>query len=274
MTHRIYYLLLPILLFAQNTLGQGILFSEYRMILKQGTISSLQVCNPTEETRTYLISVINKTMDEQGSIIDIPDTVNIASSLKPWLRIFPKRIVLEPGGCQEVQLQLKMPASQPNGEYRSYLYFMPMTPTQHKDTVASQAVQMNIVFRVGAAIPIIYRKNTTPPTLSIDSISLTRKDDNSHLLHFTLLRQGTQSTYGHILIEGISQGKRITLATKNGNAIYHEANRKKFMFPISTQSLDKDTEGKVKLFISYTDAEDEQAKNPKIWVQTETLLPL
>lgn len=262
------------LLAACCAMGQGILFSEYRVIVQGNHISTLQVCNPTQEVRTYQLSVINKRMDENGVIHDLADSVDIPWSLRPWLRVFPRRITLEPGGCQEVQLQVKMPTSTSAGEYRTYLHFLPLLkPSQTQATQQGQSgMQMDIVFRVGSAIPVIYRKNTTRPTLSIDSLRLVNQPNGPHLLEFRINRHGNQSVFGKILVEGRVKGKPYTLVAQTGRALYNETKGRKFVFPVKLENIDTEPDGRVKISVSYIDGENQGAKTPEILLKEECIL--
>lgn len=58
------------------------------MILTEKKISTLQVCNPTDVTRTYLLSAVNKTMDQVGRMIDIPDTTLFTNSLNTGVHAY------------------------------------------------------------------------------------------------------------------------------------------------------------------------------------------
>lgn len=258
--------------FAQigNLQAQGVLFSEYRLILKDQTITSLQVCNPTTETLTFNLSFINKRMDENGATHEMADTMSAEYTLKQYLRIYPRTIRLDPDKCQEVQIQLKAPSGLPDGEYRSYLHFLPLHNEKIEDTTEkATGVKLDIIFRVGAAIPIIYRKNTRVDEVRIDSVSLSPVKTGGAMLGFIVRRTGTQSTYGRFLVEGISNGANVTLMDAPGSAVFTEMDFKRLKFPISTEKLDRSADGKVRLKISYVDAENKSTKTPTVWATTE-----
>lgn len=268
-----YRLLLSLcfVLFCLAASGQGILFSEHRMILKEKQISTLQVCNPTDVTRTYQLSAVNKAMDRTGRMTDIPDTAGFANSLNAYVRIFPKRITLEPGGCQEVQLQIKPPAGLAEGEYRSYLHFLPLTSDGGNNAASQQAQGMGtkIIFRVGAAIPLIFRKHAVLSSVRIDSLALTPGRDTAHWLKFTVHRSGSQSIYGDFIVEGMANGKPVLLLNKQGIAVYAEMPARKMELPVALAKLDRDAAGRVKIKVSCVDAENRQSRQPKTLCSTE-----
>lgn len=257
-----------------NLRGQGVLFSEYRIILNDNAITSMYVTNPTEQTYNYTMSFVDKTMDENGKISDVPEEETPQFSIKKYLRIFPRSIVLEPGKSQEVQIQLKTPASFPDGEYRSFIHFMPREPNhQIEEGTEEEGVKMAIQFHIGSAIPIIYRKNATIEEITIEDISLSPANDGTNLVNMNLKRKGSRSVYGKILITGLCDGKMVLIAsTKGSNAIYCEIPSLRVSVPIKIDNLDRDINGKIKLHISYIDSEKQRVKNPEILAQKEVEL--
>lgn len=247
---------------------QGVLFSEYRMILKDNSIASLQMSNPTKETRSYNLSFINKRVDENGVITDIPDSVDSPYSLKKYLRVFPRTVKLAPGESQEIQIQLKAPSSIANGEYRSYLHFLPLDNNGSPGEIKSNGgVQFAIQFRIGAAIPIFYRKNTNLDNVVIDNVKLAKDKKNDTVLNLTINRNGTRSTYGTITVEGYSKGTPIKLSELTGTAVYADIKKKHVSLPIAVSKLDRDASGKTNLIITYTDDEDKTKSKPTVFTK-------
>ena len=253
----IYFFLLS--LFCASAQGQGILFSQYRVILKAGEIRTLQVCNPTDVTRSYRLYAMDKEMKDGGKLVDIPVSINYPTSLKNQIRIFPKRITLAPNECQEVQLQLKNTSNLPDGEFRSFLYFLPLISNEIKQpdsVVAVKGTTPAIIMRIGAAIPIFFRKNSTVEKVSIDNVSLKKDSVGKHHLKLRLNREGNQSVFGAIQIHSKSSGEPIMIGERRGNAIYAETNWKELYIPLSIDSLDTDSSGKIPFSISYINSEE------------------
>ncbi len=254
---------------------QGILFSEYRMILDNNTISSLQLNNPTPVKRTYSLSFVEKQMNNRGELVDIPDSVSLPTSIKRYLRVFPRTIELAPGESQEVQIQLRVPPTVADGEYRTYLHFLPLEKSP-ADTLREKTpgVKFAIKFRIGAAIPLFYRRHTSLEGVDIDSVFLT-KELRDTVLHFTVRRRGSQSTYGNIEIRGTSGGEPVVLRDVPGRALYAETDFVPMSFPISTAKLDRTAAGTTPLTITYYNGEERA--NPKSIVYAkktvEVMLP-
>lgn len=263
-TKRTIALLLFLLLPTSLLRAQGILFSEYRMILQGNEVRSLQVCNPTEEQRSFSLSFIDKTMEEGGKIVDVPDSVALASSLRRALRVFPRRITLLPGECQEVQLQLRSSSSLGEGEYRSYLHFQPLlseTEEPEPDPDVQGPVPV-IIIRIGAAIPVIFRKEVKLQAIAIDSVGIEQLDDSTRRVWVRMQRTGNKSTYGPIHISGLSKGKPLTLAKSPDQAIYTETRMKLIPIDIPIQELDVNPSGKSSFIITYLNGETKGKQEP------------
>lgn len=255
---------------ALNAQPQGVLLSEYRMILKNNSITSLQVSNPTDKPQTYTLTITEKKIDLNGNIITLPDSVSIPTSLKKYLKVFPRTIKLAPGESQELQLQLRVPSSAPDGEYRSYLQFQPL---ESNDSVShsnkNNGVQFAIKFRVGSAIPVFYRKNSQLGNVSISDVSLS-KAKKGETLNLTINREGTRSTFGNIVVTGTSMGKPVVVIDAAGVAVYPEIAYTKKEFPVSIEKLDRRPDGKVSLTITYYNGED-KSKPKSIVYATKTV---
>lgn len=217
--------------------AQGILFSEYRMFLEPNRIRSLQLSNPTEQVRTYDISVINKRMLEGGILQDVPDTVLPPFSIRQYIKVFPRVVTLAPGESQEVQLQLKVPADMPDGEYRSYLHFVPRL-TQGADTSdLGNGMLTSIVMRVGAAIPLFYRNHVTLDQIKIGDVKIYKDSLGMDMIYMDMHRLGSSSAYVTAVVEYMLDGKPVKIAEKLGNGIYPEVSHKWIEFPVDLQNV-------------------------------------
>lgn len=234
--------------------AQGILFSEYRMFLEPNRIRSLQISNPTEEVRTYDISLINKQMLDGGVLVDVPDTILPPFSIRQYIKVFPRVVTLAPGESQEVQIQLKVPADMPEGEYRSYLHFVPRL-TQAPDTSdLGNGMLTSIVMRVTAAIPLFYRNRAKLEEVKIGDVKIYKDSLGRDMIYLDIHRAGNRSVYVTALVEYMSNGQPVKLAEKLGNGIYAEVNHKWIEFPIDLQKVPAGEPIKISLI----DSEDKE----------------
>lgn len=275
MKHNIKTFFFPLLLSfisVANTFSQGILFSEYRLYLDSRQVYTLQVCNPTDVERNFQLSIVDKTVDSMHQLVDIPDSVAFEHSIKEYVRVFPKRISLAPGDCQEIQIQLRSTAPLADGEYRSYLHFMPLLSkkevTPEERQLESNSTSFDIIMRIGAAIPLFARKNTQKPTASIDSVRILRNDPlYKNAVSLFVHRQGDESVYGDVAIWGNGTEQTESVGLARGNAIYTESNGKRIIVPLAV-SADSIPTGPVK--ITFTNNEDKS--NPEVICEWEGLL--
>lgn len=255
-----------------NVFSQGILFSEYRLYLEPKRVYTLQVCNPTDIERNFQLSVVDKTVDSLHQLVDIPDSVGFERSIKEYIRIFPKRISLPPGECQEVQIQLRSTASLADGEYRSYLHFMPLLSkkemTAEERQQQANSTSFDIIMRIGAAIPLFTRKNTQKPTASIDSVKILRDDPlYKSAVALFVHRQGDESIYGDVTIWSGVANPIESFGLARGNAIYTESKGKRIIVPLSV-AADSIPAGPVK--ITFTNSEDKS--KPQVICEWEGIL--
>lgn len=257
----IYLFILLLLLLKTPLRGQGIVFSDYRFIMNENQIYTLQVCNPTDVPRAYQLLLQEMQMDGNGHISSLPDSVPFAQSLKKQIRFFPKRISLAPKECQAVQIQLKNTSQLPKGEFRSYLFFLPLTDAEKKSEadVKPNAVVPAIVMRVGAAIPLIFRNDAHLDAVSINSVQL-KKENNKKLLTFKIHREGSQSTYGIIRVFSLLNGKQVLVKELPGHAVLPEINDRQIFAELEFNQLDTDSSGKTPFIIQYVNQEKDSKK--------------
>ena len=216
------------------------------------------MCNPTQIVRAYKIQLEDKQMNIHGNIESLTDTLPFAQSLKRQIRVYPKRITLDPGECQTIQIQLKNTAILPQGEFRSYLHFVPTSnpvkavqDTTKSYTTASTA----IVIQVGVAIPIIFRKSTSVPQVKIDNVLLTKEEKELPALYLDIYREGMQSTYGLIRVLGKKEGEEVIVRDMPGYAVLPEIMKRTIVAEIICEGLDTDASGKTPLTIQYINQE-------------------
>lgn len=254
--------------------AQGVLFSEYRLLLDGREIKTLQACNPTDDEQNYMLMVTNKSMDENGKVTEINDTILPAFSLKKNIRVYPKTIKLAPRECQEVQVQVRGGDKLDDGEYRSYLQFVPQTinDTNSESGGDDEDFKMNIVFRVSPALPLIFRKNTELKSVTIDSVSIVRRDDFSYYLKFIINKNGNQSIYGNIMVEHILPDSTDIVGEVKGQAVYAEMNKRNIKVAIINDQLNEVKGSEVSFKISYIDAENTYTKT--VWADRVVNLQL
>lgn len=185
----------------------------------------LNLANTGKDSATYVISMIQIKMKEDGTFenITVPDTGQYFADKS--LRIFPRSVTLGPRESQTVKVQVIQAGNLAAGEYRSHIYFraVPRTAAAGEKAAsadsASLSVQLVPVF--GITIPAIIRVGENTSNASISDVSVDFSNSQHPQLNMYLNRTGNMSVYGDIYIDHISVlGKKTRVGAVNGVAVY------------------------------------------------------
>ncbi|MES2140860.1 MAG: molecular chaperone [Bacteroidota bacterium] len=186
---------------------------------------SINISNTGRDTARYIISFVQIRMKEDGNFENITQPDPNQYFADPYLRIFPRQVILGPNESQVVKIQLQKTDQMVPGEYRSHLYFRSMPDIKplgekeiQKDT-ASISVKLIPVF--GITIPIIIRKGETTAQVSLSNISFQKVFDSIPVLKLNFNRTGNISVYGDITVNLIlPNGKTTKVGEVDGFAVY------------------------------------------------------
>ncbi|MES2285363.1 MAG: molecular chaperone [Bacteroidota bacterium] len=223
---------------------------------------SINISNTGRDTSRYIISFVQIRMKEDGNFENITQPDPNQYFADPYLRIFPRQVVLGPNESQVVKIQLQKTDQIVPGEYRSHLYFRAMPDVKplgekeiQKDT-ASISVKLIPVF--GITIPIIIRKGETTAKVSLSNISFQKVNDSIPVLKLDFNRNGNISVYGDITVNLIlPNGKTTKVGEIDGFAVYTPGMLRKCKIELK-KGIDYN---KGKLLITYSaSAEDKGSK--------------
>ena len=243
-----------------QTSSQGdLLINPHRVIFKATQVKEIiDLMNTGEETTTYVVSFVQRRMNENGSfsIITTPEAGQKFSD--SHLRIYPRRITLIPGEGQAVMLQRKRNRSLPEGEYRSHLYFRAekkSIPLANRDDQSEDtaAVGVSITPVFGTTIPIIIRSGTLDVVATLSDLKIVNSKNPK--ITFTANRIGNISTFGDFDVEYIPlKGKSYSIGVQRGVAIYTTIEKRFISINLSTTKSNFNfKEGSIK--VSYTSRE-------------------
>lgn len=207
-----------------ETYSQGdLLVTPNRVIFEGKKIKEvLNLLNAGTETTTFSVSFVQRRMNEDGSFTAITTPEAGQMFADPYLRIYPRRVTLDPGEAQVVMLQRRRRSTMKAGEYRSHLYFRSEKDynalgDELKDTLNALSVKLIPIF--GISIPIIIRSGEVQGTAILSDLKVKNKENTE--LTFILNRKGNISIYGDFKVEYIpQQGKPFLIGVKKGVAIY------------------------------------------------------
>lgn len=265
-------LILLTLMFVCATLSaqSDLLITPYRVVFEGNKrIEEVSLANTGQDTSRYNISFLQYRMNEDGSMNQITEAESGQFFADRFLRYFPRSVTLAPGEAQVVRLQLRLPDTLPEAEYRSHLYFRsvpddaPATGTDQVDT----ALGIRLIPVYGITIPVIARKGALEVKCAITDIALAKKEEVPHLA-FTLQREGGKSTFGDIEIHHQdAEGNRHKIGEVRGIAVYTPGTRREVSIPLALQAGFDYSTGQ--LHLSYT-----SAGTPKSEVYAESMINL
>jgi hypothetical protein len=259
--------LLGMIIPAADALAQGNLLITPRRVVFEGNLKTqeLNLANTGQEPATYSVSFIQYRMKEDGSFEEIKEPDPGQQFADPFVRIFPRSVILQPNEAQVVKLQLTKTDELKPGEYRSHVYFraepepVPLGEENEilQDT-STISVRLTPIF--GITIPVIIRMGESNTTMSLSDLSYTMVNDTLARLLITLNRAGNFSVYGDISVNYVSpQGVITPVGLVKGIAVYTPNARRIFeMDIIKPEGIDL-SKGKLNVaFISRSDGKEEK----------------
>ena len=221
----------------------------------------LNLVNTGKETTTFSISFVQRRMNEDGSFenIEVPDSGQMFAD--PYLRIYPRKVTLQPGEPQVIMLQCRRKPNMKDGEYRSHLYFRsekkytPLGMENPNPDAKLLSVQLIPIYGIG--IPVIVRSGELEVTTSLSDLNLETDQSNPTKLTFILHRKGNMSAYGNLkAIFTPQSGKPVVVGEVHGVAVYTNLNQRRMSLRINAPEKTKLKDGKLQLY--YTSREDEK----------------
>lgn len=237
--------------------AQGnLLITPRRVVFENGKKSEeLNLANIGKDTATYIISLIEIRMNDNGEFekILVPDSLQRFADKN--LRIFPRSVTLAPNEAQTVKVQVSKPGELQTGEYRSHLYFravprdQPLGDGKGKN---DSTISVRIVPIFGISMPVIIRVGDCSAKVSITNTALQIQKDTIPSLKLTFNRVGNMSLYGDLAIDHISDDGKVTrVGIVRGLAIYAPNLKRNFHLALDNNAGVNYHHGKLR--IVYTD---------------------
>lgn len=213
--------------------GVGDLLVAPTRIIFEGRVRSAEVSliNIGSGTATYRISFSHLRMTENGELKEIEKPEDGAPFADDLIRYSPREITLEPNVAQVVRMQVRLPATLPDGEYRSHLLFRAVppenvAPERSIEKAAGEAPAAGFSVRLtpiyGVSIPVIVRHGAASATASLaDAVYRQGHGDEPATLECKLGRSGNQSIYGNLTVKFVpASGPSRVVGVSNGIAVY------------------------------------------------------
>jgi P pilus assembly chaperone PapD len=250
---------LSLILFAQNTLAQiqadgkaGLVITPTRVeIDNKQRSASVTLANNGYARGVYKIMLVNKTMTESGEIVEAKagDKGDFADK---FLRISPRRVVIEPGQSQSIRILARLPKDLASGEYRSHLSVMIIPDEDDKAPadLANDQLIIAVKANYGVSIPVIVRHGKVSAYAQMGKVSYRpankEKKDDAHVI-FNITRSGNESLYGDIKIIHVSNKGEQVVKTMGGIAVYTPNTLRKFDITLDSTESAKIAGGTIKV---------------------------
>jgi len=260
--------------FIFNAMAQGDLLVTPSRIVFEGNKQKeqLNLLNMGQDTATYSISFVQRSMKEDGSFVTIekPDSGQFFAD--SYLRVFPRQVTLAPREPQVVLVQYRRKADMAAGEYRSHLYFRSeknYTPLgMGKSGKDTKLVNVQLIPIFGVSIPIIIRTGEVSVSATLSNLELLPLQGATQNIKLTINRTGSISTYGDITVTYIPvQGKPILIGTVAGVGVYTNLSKRNMVVKLTTSPALKGWKGKLK--VQYTAKGD---RKPYVYAESELVI--
>ena len=235
-----------------QSLAQGDLMITPKRVVFDGNKQNeiLNIVNLGKDKATFSISFVQKEMKEDGSFMTIEKKDSRQMLAEPYLRIFPRKITLEPGKPQAIMLQCRRTSDMIAGEYRSHIYFRSEKDYQPLGTKNNDAAVLSVqlIPIYGITIPIIIRTGTVNASASLSDLKLGIQQETIQDLSLTINRSGNISLYGDIIVDHIpAQGKQYQIGIFKSVAIYTNLNKRNVVVKLNNNSGKSLRDGKLKV---------------------------
>jgi len=204
---------------------------------RTGTIT-LYNPNPLPEEIDIAFAFGYPQSDSTGEVtVPISDEPSPAGepSAVPWLRAFPRRLVLQPGQQQVVRILAQPPAGLADGEYWSRIM---ITATGGRPPVEQQVepdVRVAINMRTIIVASLNYRKGSVTTGIRVDSARATANGDSVQLM-LDMTRTGEAAYLGRIRVEQLAADGRVIAQEEDIVSVYRTL-RRRFVFPVTNGAV-------------------------------------
>lgn len=212
------------------------MINPFRVVFEDGKVTEeLTVANTGADSASYTISFLQYKMQTDGVLKQIDEPEEGILFAHRFLRFFPRSITLAPNEAQIVRIQARIPSGLEEAEYRSHLYFRSVVDESPDmgELADTTALGIQLIPVYGVSIPVIVRHGELEVEAGIKDILYVDNDDGNNSIEFSITREGTRSTFGHIVIQHISDTGEITLIGRvNGVAVYTPLAFRKVKVPL------------------------------------------
>ncbi|CAN5828411.1 hypothetical protein BH23GEM8_BH23GEM8_05500 [soil metagenome] len=145
-------------------------------------------------------------------------------SAAEWMRVFPRRLILQPGQRQVIRVMVQPPADLPDGEYWARIIISSrggQPPIEQTDGNVSLQLNVETVLVMAAN----YRQGAVSAGVEITGASAQRTEDGVSL-ELDMQRTGNAAALGRVLVELLDAQGSVVATTHEDIAVYRTMRRR------------------------------------------------
>jgi hypothetical protein len=145
-------------------------------------------------------------------------------SAAEWMRVFPRRLILQPGQRQVIRVMVQPPADLPDGEYWARIIISSrggQPPIEQTDGNVSLQLNVETVLVMAAN----YRQGAVSAGVEVTGASAQRTEDGVEL-ELDMQRTGNAAALGRVLVDVIDARGSVVSTTHEDIAVYRTMRRR------------------------------------------------
>ncbi|MBU8870838.1 MAG: hypothetical protein KOO60_08275 [Gemmatimonadales bacterium] len=248
----------------QDSRAQGVSVAPVRVLFdKKVRSATVFLSNRTPEALTYKISLVNRRMLENGSIVPAEVAEPGEFFADELIRYSPRRATIGPFGSQTIRLMIRRPRGDfPDGvEFRTHLAIRSMPPApllkdlENIERLTQEGkLSVQAVASVETVMPLLARFGDPQATIQIaePALEMNQGEKASPVLSFDLIRGGMRSTYGDLDILHIApDGQETLVHLARGLAVYYPTAKRRMVIDLKALSAPMLSSGQI--LVRYTE---------------------
>ncbi len=217
----------------QNSQAQGVSVAPLRVLFDGKTRSAtVFLSNRSPETANYRISLVNRRMLANGSIVDAEVAGDGEYFADDMIRFSPRRVTIPPFGAQTIRLLVRRPRGDipDNVEFRTHLAIRSVPAAPHLADLETEEklidegkLSVTAVATIETVIPVIVRLGNPKSTIQLANPVLDLRSTTFPFPSMTIdiLRDGDRSVYGEMtVVHTDPEGQETQIHYSRGLAVY------------------------------------------------------
>lgn len=207
-----------------------------RIVIDKGDrYATLVLKNTGNATGQYEITTVDMRMNEDGSIVEIPEGETPDFPATPLVHVAPRSVTVASGASQTIRILVRQPEGIEAGEYRSHIKVRVVNDNVEaggaaKPEQGSIEVRANLVL----VIPLILRVGETSFKASLSDPQLrTAPEGGSRFIEVYLNREGNRSSMGDFKVLQNRNGALVEVASLDGVPVYRPTARRVVNIPLT-----------------------------------------